>query len=103
MVPKRTPAIEKASDKANYLDQETRALLGHIKKTNNKAIMWFILSWSVLLIIGVAGIYRQNQIAVENKQHIDCIVKLFTTPLPPNARSRSITNPTTTCNIKFNP
>lgn len=93
--------VKIASDKAHYLDQETRDVLRAVTNKNNKAIRWFIVSWTILLVVGVAGIYQQNRIASKNQKHIDCIVKLFTTPLPPTAHARAITNPSTTCNISF--
>lgn len=93
--------VERASDKAYTLDKETQKLLTSVRNKNTKAIRWFIVSWTLLFVVGVTGILYQNDIARSNKQHIDCIVKLFTTPLPAGARARSISNPSTTCNIKF--
>lgn len=93
--------IKEAAKKAHYLDDETQALLQSVKKKNNKAVAWFVICWSVLLVVGVGGICIQVAISDQNKKHIDCIVKLFTTPLPSSARSRAIENPSTTCNIRF--
>lgn len=96
--------VKKAADKAHYLDAETRHILSAIKSKNNKALAWFIISWSILLAVGVSGIYRQNQIAIQNKKHIDCIIKDLATPPPkgasPNAK-KYIENLSTDCNIKF--
>lgn len=93
--------IKKAADKAHYLDSETRELLGNVRKKNSRALMWFTISWSIVVLIGVIGIIRQDQIAEENQHHIDCIVKLFSTPLPVNAHSRVIKKPSSTCDIQF--
>lgn len=90
-----------ASSKAYTLDKETQELLASVRNKNTKALRWFVASWTILFIVGVAGIFYQNEIANANKQHIDCIVKLFTTPLPANDRARSIANPSTSCDIKF--
>lgn len=93
--------VNVARDTAHAIDSETQAVLDNVKKKNTRAVTWFIVSWTLLFVLGVAGIYRQNQIATANKKHIDCIVKLFTTPLPTNAHSRTLSNPSTTCNITF--
>lgn len=78
------------------------------KKKVSIAVMNLYICLSILFILGVASyirinqsITKQNQIAAANKQHIDCIVKLLATPLPPGARARTLTNPSTTCNINF--
>lgn len=94
--------VQQAADKAHTIDSATRELLTSVKKKNNKAVLWFVVCWSILLIVGVVGIYTQAEIAQKNQKHIDCIVKLFTTPLPSTAKSRTISNPSTTCNINFN-
>lgn len=98
---KQSKAIEAATDKAHAIDAETRSVLDSVTKKNANAVRWFVISWTILFAVGVFGIYKQNQIANQNKLHIDCIVKLFTTPLPIGARGRAITNPSTTCNIQF--
>lgn len=86
---------------AHTLNAATQDLIASVERKNNKAVRWFIISWTILFALGVFGIYKQNQIASANKKHIDCIVKLFTTPLPSTAHSRQIINPSTTCSIKF--
>lgn len=93
--------LNAAADKAHVLDDATQKLLGEAKRKNNRATRWFIASWTVLLLLGLVGIFYQNHIATANKQHIDCIVKLLATPLPPGTRARILTNASTTCNIKF--
>lgn len=104
-----TPALTKAADKAHVLDDTIQEQLAsqaaQAKKFRNSA---YILL-GLLILLGVIGLFRlnhsislQNQIAAQNKKHIDCIVKLFTVPLPATAHSRAIVNPSTTCNIKVN-
>lgn len=100
--------VKQATDKAHYLDAETRKTLGAVKSKGNKAVGWFVACFLILFVLGVASyvrinqsITRQNQISIISQKHIDCIVKLFTVPLPTGARSRTLTNPSTTCNINF--
>lgn len=100
MIPKSK--VDAASNKAYTLDRETQALIASIRNKNSKAIKWFIASWTILLIIGVFGIYKQNEIANSNKQHIDCIVKLLATPQKAGTSHKFITDASQTCNIKFN-
>lgn len=99
-----------ASNKASLINQETQSVLDSVKNKGNKAVNWFVICFLILFILGVASyvrinqsINKQNEIATQNKQHIDCVVKLFTTPLPTGARARTISNPSTTCNINFTP
>lgn len=93
--------VDKASEHATTLNDETQALLHSVRSKNNKALKWFIVCWTILFLLAVGGIWKQNQIANQSKNHLDCIVKLFTTPIPKDQRSRTISNPNTTCNIQF--
>lgn len=93
--------VDKAAQYAHTLDEETQATLNSVRSKNNKAIKWFVISWTILFLLAVGGIIKQTQIANQSKNHLDCIVKLFTTPLPKDQRSRTISNPNTTCNINF--
>lgn len=97
-----TEKTNQAADRAHALDYETRAVLTAVTKKNTNAVRWFVISWTILFAVGVFGIYKQNQIASQNKKHIDCIVKLFTTPLPTTAHSRAISDSSGSCTIKFN-
>lgn len=94
--------VQDASEKAYVLDKETQAVLLHVRKSNTKAIRWFTICWTILIIVGVFGIYKQNEIASQNKQHIDCIVKLLATPQKPGTTHKFIADASQTCNIKFN-
>lgn len=90
-----------ASEQVERLDKTTQEIISTIESKDRRFRFWGYLSLTLLLIVGVVGIYKQNEIATKNQQHIDCIVKLFTTPLPANERSRTIQNPSSTCDIKF--
>lgn len=93
--------LNKSTAKAHALDEATQELIHSIRKNDNRLRTWILVSWTVLLLVGVFGIYKQNEIANANKAHIDCIVKLFTTPQPPGATShRVIVNPDAACKIK---
>lgn len=95
-----TNDANEAASKAHVLDAETQKVINSIKSKNTKSIIAFVICWSVLLIVGILGIYRQNQIANQNKQHIDCIIKLFITPSAPG-QTRHIVN-LETCQIRVN-
>ncbi len=90
-----------ASDKAATLDKETRHLLDTAKKKNTHVFLMAMFFYSILLVLGILGIWRQNQIANQNKSHIDCIVKLLATPLPPGKGHKVITDASATCGISF--
>lgn len=90
-----------ASEKAHTLDKETQAVLTSVRSKNNRAILWFIVSWTILFVLAVGGLFYQNHIAAQNKQHIDCIIKDLATPLPQGSRSKYIENLSTDCNIRF--
>lgn len=94
--------VHDASEKAYVLDKETQAVLLHVRKSNTKAIRWFTICWTILLLVGVFGIYKQVEIATHNQQHIDCIVKLLATPQKPGTTHKFITDASQTCDIKFN-
>ncbi|CAB4152085.1 hypothetical protein UFOVP585_51 [uncultured Caudovirales phage] len=93
--------MEKADEKARVLDQHTRDLLDSAKKMNRRATTAFVICWSVLLIVGIVGIYRQNTIAGQNKAHIDCIVKLLATPIPEGSDRKVIEDLDGQCNVRF--
>ena len=96
MTPKLTPAIAKAADKAHALDSTTQDLLKKQQTKDTRFRTWCYISLTLVIALGVVGIFKQNEIATQNKNHIDCIVKLFTSP---NRASKVITNPATSCDI----
>lgn len=95
-------AVDKASEKTRILDTATQELLRSTRKKNSLAVTSFVVCWSILLIVGIFGIFKQNEIANQNKTHIDCIVKLLATPQKPGTTHKFITDASQTCNIKFN-
>lgn len=90
------------------LTDATAGLIAKIEKANYRArVVGAVTIFLVLVLvgIGVAGIYRQNQIAVENKNHIDCIIKDLSMPLPAAAKARVIDYQAplqADCKIEFN-
>lgn len=99
-----TGKAQKATQYAHTLDEETQATLDRVRTKNNKAIGWFIVSWTILLLLALFGIYYQNRLATQSKNHIDCIIKDLSTPLPAGAKARYIdyqTRLSADCRIKF--
>lgn len=109
--------VAKKAKETRVLNKETQDLMDYIRAKDKWFRRWLGLTAVAIALILCIVILRQNQtinkqneaiklqneIALKNQTHIDCIVKLFTTPLPPNTRSRTISNPSTTCNINFVP
>lgn len=93
--------VVQASEQVKVLDEETQALLSSVKRNNTKAISWFIACWTILFLLAVGGIWKQNLIAAQNKQHIDCIIKDLATPQKPGTQHKYIENLSTDCKIKF--
>lgn len=96
--------VQQASDKAHFLDEETQAVFASVKNNFNKTFIWFVVSWTSLLVIGVYGIYDQIHIFTQSKQHIDCIIKDLSTPQKPGTTHKYIdprSSLTRDCNIKF--
>lgn len=91
----QSKVIEK-SRQAHELNDVTESILKDIRTKDIKFRTSLILTLIVLLGLGVFGIYKQNEIANQNKAHIDCIVKLFTSP---TRATEVITNSTSTCDI----
>lgn len=90
------------------LDTATQDLLKSVKKKNNRALLAAIIAFSLLFLVGVItlvfvlkGINRQNQLAQQNTNHIDCIVKLLATPLPSNKEHKVIEYLGATCKVRF--
>lgn len=94
--------LEKKSKEVLVLDSTTRELLRSIEHKDSRRRFWATVAFLCLITVGIIGIYRQNQLADQNKQHIDCIVKLLATPQRPGTTHKFISDPVQTCNIKFN-
>lgn len=100
--------IEKKSNQAHVLNDATQDLLHSVKKKNNKAVGWFIISWTLLFVVAIItlifvlrGINRQNYLAEQNTDHIDCIIKTLSTPIPKGSEHRVIEYLSGECHIKF--
>lgn len=96
--------LEKKKEEIQHLDAATQAIIGRLNKSDKrlKVVAFIILVF--LLTVGVIGILYQNHYALQNKKHIDCIIKDLATPppkgTPPDAR-KYIANLETDCQIKF--
>jgi hypothetical protein len=75
--------VERKSSQAAALDAETQALLHSLREKDRRFRITATVFFLILFGIGVLGIYYQNELASQNKSHIDCIVQLFTTPVKP--------------------
>ncbi len=88
-----------------HLDNATQAIIMRIDKNDYRLRITAFFTLSVILILGTVGIYYQVHLATQNKQHIDCIIKDLSTPLPPGAKAKYIqyqTRLNADCKIKFN-
>lgn len=92
--------LTKKANEVRNLDEATQELIASIHKKDGRFRTFFIISWTILLILGIFGIYKQNQIAGANKTHIDCVVKFFTTPQPSGTTHKVIVDPNGVCDIK---
>lgn len=100
-----TDPVKKAVNKAHNLDEASQSLRASAKKKWNRAIILSGIAFLILLSIGVVGILYQNHYALQSKNHIDCIIKDLSTPLPPGAKARYIdyqSRLSADCKIKFN-
>lgn len=75
--------LAQKKEEISALDAATNQLLHSIRRKDTWFRRMFVVTWTILFAVGIFGIYKQNQIASANKQHIDCIIKLFTTPSAP--------------------
>lgn len=95
--------LEKKSKEVQVLDETTQALLTSIENKDRKRRFWYTIAFFMLLTVGIVGVYYQNYLASQNKQHIDCIIKDLSTPLPQGSRSKYIQILSSECHIKFTP
>lgn len=96
--------VDRAALKARVLGEETTRVLDSVASKNYNAIRWFVVSWSVLFGLAVFGLFQQNHIAQENKNHIDCIIKDLATPRPTDKSQKYIDYQSILskdCKIKF--
>lgn len=93
-----TSQVVLAADKAHTLDKVTQDIIQRQDKKDRIFRRWCYTTFIILLALAILGIFEQNHVAQQNKQHIDCIVKLFTSP---NRANKIITNPEGDCNIEL--
>lgn len=88
-----------------HLDTATQAIIAKIDKNDRRLRLSAYLLLSILLIVGIVGIFYQNHIATQSKNHIDCIIKDLATPQPAGTNHKYIdiqTSLSSNCKIKFN-
>lgn len=93
-------AVRHQNEKTQILDEETQEVLANIRIKDARFRRTAIIFFSILFLIGVVGIYYQNKLAHESKQHLDCIVKLLATPST-HGQTRQIVD-LSTCQIEVN-
>lgn len=101
MQKKRQAKLQQQVKDIQHLDSATQAIIMRIDKNDRRLRISGFITLAILLIVGIIGIYHQNQLAQESKQHIDCIIKLTETPLGAGDRSKYIDNLNNTCRIRF--
>lgn len=95
--------LDRKAEEIQHLDEATQAILHKLNKSDIRLqISAFVLLF-IVVTSGVAGIFYQNHYALQNKRHIDCIIKDLATPQKPGTTHKYITDLQTECNIKFTP
>lgn len=93
--------LEQKSKEVKVLDETTRELLASMETKDRKRRFWATIAFGIIIVGLGMGIYYQSYLAAQNKQHIDCIIKDLSTPLPAGSRSKYIENLSSDCHIKF--
>lgn len=93
--------LEQKSKQIRVLDATTQALLADIAIKDRKQRFWASVAFALLMVVGVVGLYYQNYLSVQNKAHIDCIIKDLATPRPPDTQQKYIELLGNECHIKF--
>lgn len=93
--------VKKAVNKAHTLDEASQTLRASAKKKWNRAMVLGGGAFLILFVLAVSGLFYQNYISIQSKNHIDCIVKLLATPSK-SGQTRRIVN-LSTCQIKVSP
>lgn len=96
-----TTILEKKSKEVKVLDETTKELLASIEHKDSRRRFWSTVAFVALLVAILLSILYQFRLATQSKNHIDCIVKLFSTPIPKDSRTKFISDAYTTCNIRF--
>lgn len=91
------------------LTEATSDLISRIEKANSKSRVVGLITLALITVLvglGVLGIYKQNTIAKTTQEHTDCIIKDLSTPLPAGSTHKYIdiqSRLTADCHIKFAP
>lgn len=97
--------LQQKQEEIKHLDEATQTIIMRIDKNDRRLRLSAYALLSLLLIVGVVGIFYQNHIATQSKNHIDCIIKDLSTPIPEGAKTKYIDYQTrlqADCKIKFN-
>lgn len=93
-----------ANSESSQTIQDVENSIAEVARKNRSFRAWATISLVALfatLTLSVVAIYQQNHLANQSKTHLDCIVKLFSTPIPADKKTRFISDPNNTCGIKF--
>lgn len=95
--------LDKKNEEIKHLDMATQAIIMRLNKSDSRLKISAFILIVVLLATGVIGILYQNHYALQNKNHIDCIIKDLSTPTSPGTSKhidyQSVLNKD--CKIKF--
>lgn len=97
--------LEKKQEEIQHLDSATQAIIIRLNKSDKRLKVTAFLVIILFLIVGVIGILYQNHYALQNKNHIDCIIKDLSTPQKPGTTHKYIdyqSQLSSDCKIKFN-
>lgn len=82
--------LQRKQEELQHLDEATQIIIQRIDKNDRRLRISGFVTLSVLLIVGLIGIYYQVKVATQSKQHIDCIIKDLSTPIPKGTPSKYI-------------
>lgn len=94
----RKTILEQKSREVEVLDKTTKELLTSMESNDRKRRRWGTVAFLVLFLVGITSIYYTIDLSRQNKEHIDCIVKLLVTPV--KAAHKVIVDPNGKCNIE---
>lgn len=99
----RSTKLDQKREEIKHLDEATQTIILRIDKNDRRLRFSAYIFMSILLIVGIIGIFYQNHLATQNKNHIDCIIKDLATPQKPGTQHKYIDslNGLEACNIKF--
>lgn len=95
--------VDRKNEEIKHLDEATQEIIKRLNKSDRRLKISAFILVIVLLAVGVIGILYQNHYALQNKNHIDCIIKDLSTPASPGTTKhidyQSVLNKD--CKIKF--